>query len=550
MRFPMMHLRRLSWFALPAALIPLVAASAADAIKAESDITAVTVYVDRAIVTRTAHVELPEGTQEIQFAALPASLNPDLIQVSGTGAAEAMILEVRAVAAQVPVPANARHQELQKQLHGIQAEMRTLTDKAGVLQAQRDFLDRMKVAATTAPGKDAGPLPTIDQWERLMTFYSDGIGKLGPQMQELDQRKEEVQGRLNAVQREIASLQPQSARSVNDVFVRVDVTKPGPLDLTLAYTVAAASWAPTYDVRVAGDTKTVNLGYAAMVHQSTGEDWHAVKLTLSTARPAIGGTPPELSPWYVRQEQPHPLFKAARNAPTAMAGAAADAVREQAKVNAFAVPEALVEAGLTAATFTVAHPTDIPADNAPHKVPVASVDLQAELTHLAVPKLAEYAYLQASVQNTSAYPLIAGPVNLYLDRTFVARSTLRTVMPGEKFELDLGVDDGVTVKRKLINRLTEDTGLVSRRLKLTYNILTTVQNNRAHPIKMVVKDQLPVSQYERIEVELVQPPLREVKEDDDGTLTWTFDLAPGAKRELPFKFSVEHPADLAVEGLE
>jgi uncharacterized protein (TIGR02231 family) len=539
-------------------LLPGLGATAlcgAEPIRAESSISHVTVYIDRAIVTRDAAVELPVGTQEVLFAGLPVSLDPDLLQVAGDGEAEVMILEVRAVDAQLAVPANARLKELQEQVRTLQGELRTLNDRSGVLQARRDFLERVKVAATTPPGKDGGTLPSVDQWERLVTFYAESITQLGPQLQEIDTAKEEVQSRLSAVQREIANLQPQSARAVKDVFVRVDVTKAGPMRLALTYTVAGASWGPTYDVRVTSAEKSLSLGYAAMVRQSTGEDWHAVSLTLSTARPAIGGTPPELTPWYVREQQPMPLRRerdtlAGFRAP---AEAAADSmVEEERKAMRAPLPSAAaaVQTGLTAATFAIPHAAEIPADNAPHKVPIAAIALEATLTHLAIPKLAEYAYLQAAVINTSEYPLISGPVNMYLDGTFVARSHLETVMPAEKFDLDLGVDDGVAVERKLINRHVEDTGLVSRKQKTTYSFRTTIQNNRPNAIDVIVQDQLPVSQHERIVIELETPRSREVKQDDDGTLTWTFSLAPGEKRELPLAFSVEHPTDLPVEGLE
>jgi uncharacterized protein (TIGR02231 family) len=542
-----MHPSR-SLFAVVVSLLPVASAYAAGPIKAESTIAAVTVYVDRAIVTRTATVELPEGTQEILFAALPDSLDPDLLQVSGSGTAEAMILEVRAVADQLEAPANPRLKELQEQLRTIQAELRVLTDRDAALKLERALLERITIAATTPP-EEGGVLPTVEQWQRLTVFYAEGLARIATRVQEIDHEKEGVQSRLSAVQREIGELQPQSAQAVQDVVVRVDVTKAGSLDLKLAYTVDDAAWSPTYDVRVTSATKKISLGYSAMVRQSTGEDWHAVKLTLSTARPAIGGTPPELSPWYVAKAEPR-MFARAMNAAAPAAGAAADAAEEKMVLSAFTVSAASVEAGLTAATFTVTHPSDIPADNAEHKIPITAHELDAELTHLSVPKLAELAYLRAAVTNTSTYPLISGPVNLYLDGTFVARSQLRTVMPNEKFDLDLGVDDGVAVKRQLRNRLTEDTGLVSSKEQITYDVLITVQNNRPTLIKLVVKDQLPVSKHERIVVELLDPPSRQVKPDEDGTLTWTLDLNSGEKRELPLKIAVEYPSDLAVEGLE
>ncbi|NBO94077.1 MAG: DUF4139 domain-containing protein, partial [Planctomycetia bacterium] len=35
-----------------------------------------------------------------------------------------------------------------------------------------------------------------------------------------------------------------------------------------------------------------------------GEDWNGIALTLSTARPGLGGAAPEIAPWYVDVSQP------------------------------------------------------------------------------------------------------------------------------------------------------------------------------------------------------------------------------------------------------
>ena len=58
----------------------------------DSHISAVTVYQDRAVVTRTATVQLTGGTTELVFANLPQALNEQSLQVSGKGAAAATIL--------------------------------------------------------------------------------------------------------------------------------------------------------------------------------------------------------------------------------------------------------------------------------------------------------------------------------------------------------------------------------------------------------------------------------------------------------------------------
>lgn len=177
----------------------------------------------------------------------------------------------------------------------------------------------------------------------------------------------------------------------------------------------------------------------------------------------------------------------------------------------------------------------------------------------------ETAYLAAYVLNTSELPFLGGAMNVFLDDTFVASSRLATTMPGEKFTLNLGADEGISIKRKIVSRFTEDTGFTTRSRRTTYEILVTVTNNKRTAERIVVKDAAPVARDEKILVKLLAPMERELlKPEDaalqpprpgiaraaDGKITWRFDLKPGERRELPLKFSIEHPADLTVTGVE
>ncbi len=538
---------------------------AAEPRTADSTITKATVYADRAIINRVAKVELAAGTQEIVFPRLPATLDEDLLHVSGSGAANASILDVRAEPAQLETTANPRLAVLREQARAVQAELRGLNDRGTVLQQQRDYLDQIRTATVTPPSAEGAALPKLADWQQLVEFYTQSLGRTLVEQQELDRQREDTQARLAAIQREMQALQAPGQRTVKNVVVRLEVAEAGDMELTLAYTVRNASWSPTYDVRVRSADKAITLGYAAMVRQSTGEDWSGVQLLLSTARPALGGTPPELSPWYVREDRPRPMPGRARGNAEEKAvtlspfevraepdlGYAAGSSLAGARIQRdLQTTSASVQSGLTSATFTIPYPADVPADNAPHKVSIASHPLTGELSHIAVPKLAEHAYLRAAVENTSEFPLIGGPVNLYLDNNYVARSQIETVMPREKFDLDLGVDDSIKVERKLVNRLQENTGIISRNQRVTYDWLITIQNNSPSPQTIVVQDQLPIPQHEKITVKLLAPPANAVRKDEDGLLTWTLDLAPAEKRELPLKISVEHPSDFPIEGLE
>jgi uncharacterized protein (TIGR02231 family) len=171
----------------------------------------------------------------------------------------------------------------------------------------------------------------------------------------------------------------------------------------------------------------------------------------------------------------------------------------------------------------------------------------------------EAAFLSAAATNTSDYPLLAGAMSTFFDDTFVATGNLKTVMPGEKFDLALGVDEGIAVKRRVVNRFVEDTGFTGKSRRVTYEILVTLTNNKTTPERVVFKEPTPISHDEKIGVKILTPQEKEigstanpkeVTREEDGKLVWRVNLKPGEKREFPLKLSVEFPADTTVVGLE
>ena len=68
---------------LPACRALVLSAAPFAAAPTDSKITAATVYLDRAVVTRTATAELVPGVQELTFTGLPAGLVDPSLQVSG-----------------------------------------------------------------------------------------------------------------------------------------------------------------------------------------------------------------------------------------------------------------------------------------------------------------------------------------------------------------------------------------------------------------------------------------------------------------------------------
>lgn len=558
-------------------LLSVVCLPALRAAAVDSHIVAATVYADRAVVTRAAAVDLTNGEHTLVFARLPAGLLDQSLQVAGHGTATATILDVNARTAYVDFTPNARVQELEEQIRGLQQQRRALDDRTAILRQEHDFVRRMLVASTGTvihpPGADAArgggtfARPTLEEWQKLYTYSEDTFGKIAAEQQAIDRQREDLKAKEAALRKQLADLRGAGGKSFKTVTVRVAVTEPGRLEVALKYAVPGASWAPSYDARLLTAKRTIELGYFGLVRNGTGEDWDKIALTLSTARPNLGGGAPKLPPWIVDVERPIPLELP--RATGAMRKAAKDEARMQ-SFNTLAGSRALaekdagmafaaVETGATSATFKIPVAVTLPADNTVQRVPIASARLAADLQYQATPKVMETAFLSAYATNTTDYPLLAGAMNTFLDDTFVAASRLKTVMPGEKFELQLGADEGIAIKRRLVNRFTEDTGLMTKKHRVTYEYLVTVTNNKKSAERVVFKEAVPVSRNEKIEVTMITPAERdigtkekprEVTREEDGKLVWRLDLQPGQKREIPLKFAVEYPADLKVTGLE
>ena len=114
-----------------------------------STITAVTVYPDRAIVTRSGSVSLPAGAAEIVFENLPASLVDESIQVSGQGEAQATILDVTARQTFLTETPDERVKALEDELIGLARQVQGIDDRNATLSEQREFTRRILTASTT-----------------------------------------------------------------------------------------------------------------------------------------------------------------------------------------------------------------------------------------------------------------------------------------------------------------------------------------------------------------------------------------------------------------
>ncbi|KAG8829484.1 hypothetical protein FRC17_006502 [Serendipita sp. 399] len=336
----------------------------------------------------------------------------------------------------------------------------------------------------------------------------------------------------NEKEGELWSADKEGKKRATRVTVVVYAEHDGTAEIRLTYMVFNASWRPLYDLRATvGATKTsIVLHYRAIIAQSTGEDWKEVALTLSTASPQLGSTIPSLKPLWV-----NPVYQRFYTA-KAKGGFGGGGMREMRKEQsiesdeeerdrprerysdlvlggaALALPDATPLESTMSTSFVIEGFSNIPSDtdatSQAHKVTVAVIDLTADLQWITVPKEQTSAFLQAQVKNSSAYLLLPGKTNVFLDDNFVSKSFIDQVSPNEIFHISLGVDSQVKVTYHPRTKKTRTQGgiLTGRSVITSLYQKVSVKNTRSAPIKkLVIRDQVPVSGDQRIKVSLVEP---------------------------------------------
>jgi uncharacterized protein (TIGR02231 family) len=528
----------------------------------QSAITAVAVYPDRARVTRSGAVTLKSGNHKLELPGLPLSLDTASVRASARGTARARLLGVdvrREFYEETPAE---RVRELEKQVEALEDEMSGLDAQRELLQQERATLgDLAGQTKAFAHGLAYGKMTA----EAQMAVFGSLRGRaeeVNTALLDLAVQRRDLERRLEKLRNELDQSRGARQRERHIAVVEVEVTQAGELAVELTYVVSKAGWKPLYDVRLLeqGERQMLEVGYLAQVTQHTGEDWADVALTLSTARPALAETLPELDPWYIG-----PVFEAARPRARMMAGIAAPAApvmmdkmmalttgaepeAEKAKVEEAEVAMATVEASSAAVTYQVLGAVTVPADGAPHKVAVARFELEPELDYVTAPKLVEAVYRRAQVTNDSPYTLLPGPANLFAGDEFIGATEFELVAPQGEIELYLGPDDRVKVEREL-KRREVDKKFIGDKRRLLYAYEITLENLLPTEAKVTLHDQIPVPRHEDVKVKLTSAEPGPKEQSQLNLLDWEFELAPGEKRVVGFGFTVEHPRAMRLAGL-
>lgn len=549
----------------------------------EAPIAEVTVYTDQALVIRRGTVHLAAGEHDLRIGLLP-QFNRDSLRANGKGPQGTRILNIDLSTAFRSRQPAGDLRRLQDELDQLAQGRQLLEARQGALTDRRQWLRALgEQSRDFAKGLAQGQMKPQDCAD-FFKFAANQALEDAEAAQSFELQLKNIQQEIDARKRELAQRQECDRPDRLAAVVTVSVAQEGDLTLELSYLIHGASWRPQYDVHVQmGDDHRrgeVELTYAGVVQQSTGEAWENVQLSLSTARPSLAARLPELDPWYLDSSipLPHPpapaplaaqargvYGAAAKPQQTVRMPGAAGAMLQSAPFAADeAMPEAeellppedvsvataTVEQTGTALVFRVGRSVDIPSDRSPHKTTIARDRLPCSFDYVCAPVLTASVHLRAAIVNSTERVLLGGETSIFLQSQYVGTTQMKQTAPAETFKIFLGIDDGIKVKRELIERSVEKGSVLQsgiRRITYAYRIL--VHNYASTTRDVVIRDRLPVSRHEKVKVRVqsIQPPPKDRTKLE--LAVWQWSLAPDAEQKIEFQFVVEHPQDMLITGL-
>ena len=532
----------------------------------DSKITEVTVYADRARVTREVTLDLPAQTDRFSFAKLPSWIDEGSVRVSLKTAdgAKGEVLDVQIRRTYLTATSDEEVRKAQEAVQEISDQVNELSDKQKVIDQRRKHLESIRVFSLDKLPKDAAAREVkVAEYVDFLAFLEKSLTKLNADLRALEKQRREIQPEQNARQKRLSEL--NSKAQLEERAVEVALRGQGQATVVLTYLLAGASWEPAHELRADEQGGMVHITSYAVVRQTTGEDWGVPKLSFSTQNLSRTSRIPELDTLLVGQggkasvrmlEQQEDTYQQAFgnyksqnrlwyfNNPVANNGIAIanldlnDAIQQK-SVQTFAK----ISGRATTAHFRALADKAVPSDGQPIRLPIGDLSLNRTERIVAAPEASLNAARVFELNNKNGQALLPGKVTLYLGANFLGSTAIDFVGPGEEFSLYAGVEDEVKVSRVLDRSKSEKRKTsFSSKTELQASWIIEVENLADVEKNVRLADRIPVSQNDDVKVRSVKIAPK-VTPDEKGLFSWDLILKPKEKRTLNVEYVVQYPKD-------
>ncbi|MBI9071285.1 MAG: mucoidy inhibitor MuiA family protein [Melioribacteraceae bacterium] len=512
---------------------------ASNEVRLSSNLDQVTVFTNGAEISRTLNTTVVQGISDLIISNLENNIDNNSLQVSIKGNVTILSINQRTN--------YLKNSEKPERIIQLEKNLETLKDKVFYLQTEKEVIEAEidmilsnKVLGSGQQGVKVAEL------KKMSEYYNDRLLKIKINHKDKTKKINEFNEEINNLQKQINELTGKFNQPVNEVVVQVTAKENVKVSVKLGYVIYDAGWSPAYDLRVADINSSIELYYKANVWQNSGIDWNDINVKLSTRNPRENNNKPVINPWYLNFVQPMPIQnlrqKFGRMEKSVSMDAAAPMMESESLANYMAIEE-----NQLSVEFVPSIKVTIPSDGKQHNIALEEKELDARFEYYTAPKLREAAYLIGYIKDFKSANLIPGNANIYFEGSYVGKVFLNPRSFEKEFPISLGKDDNIFVKRKQITDFSE-TKFLSSNIERRFSYEIEIRNNKKDMIDIIVEDNLPISQHEDIEVELIEKSGADY-DNNTGLLTWKISLEPNKTNTKNLIYTVKYPQDKRINNL-
>jgi len=558
-------------FSTPLAQASLVAPAPDDpgTVGLSSEIRKVTVFSDRALVTRDARAKVNAEPTVYAFKHLPGWVDDGSVRAA---ASAGRIVEVRVGRSYLARDTDPTYRKAEEEARALAARMGALDDELTVLDAQAKQIANVQAFSMEKLPKDVlVDKLGVQNYASVVEYVTNTLRQTAKARRAVEAERVQLRPELDAKKRRVEELKGMTQIEETTVYVTLQGTAAADAAVTLTYMLPGATWEPVHELRTEGaGASSVDVTSFAVVTQASGEDWTNAELAFSTQSSTAAVHIPELGALTLGDTRAATQTMERQSASFSRAQAAfkgqnrlwnlrlqgseqSAAVEEIYKTNFEALQvvqsktvqifQSLQQRGTTA-QFKALGTTKVRADGRSVRVPIGRAHLHARQAIVAAPEQSLNAALTLEMQNESGQPLLPGAVALYQGGSFLGMTNLDFVADGESFSMFLGVADQLKLSRVLDKK--HSAIVRKQRTQMQLAFVVTVENLSAKPVSLTLADRVPVSEEREIVVGNVKIS-PDAKPDSKGILRWQITLQPKEKREIDIRYQIEYPPTLVVE---
>lgn len=522
-------------------------------LNATSEVKKVTVFLTGAELSHQASVKLKKGKNTITFVGLSPRLDERSINLD-PGTTDVNVLYINS---------HTNHLDEKKdneKIRTLKDSLEFYRDKLALLKLEQEALNTEKslLFKDQSIGGQAGV--SIAEVEKSADFYRKRTNEINLLIFKNDKVKVKFEKERNKYSKQLYELDASVNPPTSDISVTLVASRDLEAPISFKYIIPTAGWTPKYDIRTEGTGSQVKLVYRAILFNNSGLDWKDIKITLSTASPDIGITMPELSKWYLGNEQmPEPATEIAQYIQT-QKGVRSDnsggnegqpyqevngkvydrifggATTEKQKNQ---VMFKQIEVDMLSTEYTIDQPYTVFSDSKPYTVDVLEKTVNATYEYRAIPALEKDVFLQARLALKDLPELVSGDASVYFGGSYIGKTFIKTIDLEDSLTVSLGRDKKIQMLRKESKQDYQRT-IVGNYEKEVLKYETTIKNTRDVPVWVIIEDQVPVASNSDQEVS-VNDVSGGTLDKPSGKVTWKYTLAPGETKVIKLGYTTKYP---------